>query len=80
MLNVEIIGWIGSALVLLSFFWDGFKMRMINGLGAAFWVLYGVLIGSESLMFVNSAIICIHLYKVLIKLNYLLCLFRKKSV
>jgi len=67
MLNVEIIGWIGSALVLLSFFWDGFKMRIINGLGAAFWVLYGVLIGSESLMFVNSAIICIHFYKVLIK-------------
>jgi len=30
-------------------------------------VLYGVLIGSESLMFVNSAIICIHFYKVLIK-------------
>ena len=65
--NVEIVGWFGSALVLISFFWDGLKMRMINGLGAAVWVLYGILIGSESLMFVNSAIICIHLYKVLIK-------------
>ena len=65
--NVEIVGWLGSALVLISFFWDGLKMRMINGLGAAFWVLYGILIGSESLMFVNSAIICIHLYKVLMK-------------
>ena len=65
--NVEIIGWLGSALVLKSFFWDGLKMRMINGIGAAFWVLYGVLIGSESLIFVNSAIICIHLYKVFIK-------------
>ena len=65
--NVEIVGWLGSALDLISFFWDGLKMRMINGLGAAVWVLYGILIGSESLMFVNSAIICIHLYKVLIK-------------
>ena len=65
--NVEIVGWLGSALVLISFFWDGLKMRMINGLGAAFWVFYGILIGSERLMFVNSAIICIHLYKVLIK-------------
>ena len=65
--NVEIVGWFGSALVLISFFWDGLKMRMINGLGAAVWVRYGILIGSESLMFVNSAIICIHLYKVLIK-------------
>ena len=65
--NVEIVGWFGSALVLISFFWDGLKMRMINGFGAAFWVLYGILIGSESLMFVNSAIICIHLYKLLIK-------------
>ena len=40
--NVEIVGWLGSALVLISFFWDGLKMRMINGLGAAFWVLYGL--------------------------------------
>ena len=35
--NIELIGWIGSTLVILSFFWDGWKMRAINGLGCLAW-------------------------------------------
>ena len=65
--NIELIGWIGSTLVILSFFWDGWKMRAINGLGCLTWAFYAIVQGSMSLLFVNVAIICVHIYKTLSK-------------
>ena len=65
--NIELVGWIGSTLVILSFFWDGLKMRAINTFGCLSWMFYAIVQGSMSLLFVNAAIICVHIYKTLSK-------------
>ncbi|MBL6911755.1 MAG: YgjV family protein [Candidatus Marinimicrobia bacterium] len=65
--NIEVVGWIGSTLVIISFFFDGPKMRVINGLGCLAWMFYAIVQGSMSLLFVNVAIICVHIYKTLSK-------------
>ena len=65
--NIELVGWIGSTLVILSFFWDGWKMRVINSFGCFSWMFYAIVQESMSLLFVNVAIICVHLYKTLSK-------------
>ena len=65
--NIELVGWIGSTLVILSFFWDGWKMRAINTFGCLSWMFYAIVKGSMSLLFVNAAIICVHIYKTLSK-------------
>jgi len=69
--NVEIIGWIGSTFVLFSFMFDGWKMRVLNGIGAAMWLGYGLIQGSLSLAFLNGIIICIHIFKVIQNSNKL---------
>ena len=65
--NIELIGLIGSTLVILSFFWDGWNMIAFNGLGCLAWAFYAIVQGSMSLLFVNVAIICVHIYKTLSK-------------
>ena len=65
--NIELVGWVGSTLVILSFFWDGWKMRAINTFGCLSWMFYAIVQGSMSLLFVNAAIICVHIYKTISK-------------
>ena len=61
--NIEVVGWIGSTLVIISFFFDGPKMRVINGLGCLAWMFYAIVQWSMSLLFVNAAIVFVHIYK-----------------
>ena len=61
----EIIGWIGTAFVLISFGFDGSKLRILNSVGAGLWLYYGIVGGSGSIMFLNGSILCIHIYKLL---------------
>ncbi|MDA7641327.1 hypothetical protein OAS41_00740 [Candidatus Marinimicrobia bacterium] len=65
--NIELVGWVGSTLVILSFFWDGWKMRVINTFGCLSWMFYAIVQESMSLLFVNAAIIFVHIYKTLSK-------------
>ena len=66
-MNIELVGWIGSMLVIISFLFDGLKMRIINGLGCLSWMCYAIIQGSMSLLFVNAAIICVHIFKTFYK-------------
>ena len=61
--NIELVGWIGSTLVIISFFFDESKMRVINGLGCLAWMFYAIVQGSMSLLFVNAAIVIVHIFK-----------------
>lgn len=61
-MNYEIVGLIGTLIVMLSFTQKEIvKVRVINAVGSAFFVIYGILIGSISNWLLNGAIIIIHI-------------------
>lgn len=62
----EIIGYIGSALVLISFMMVSvYKLRIVNMLGSLFCVVYGLLIGAYPTVVMNVALVCINVYYLL---------------
>ena len=59
----EIIGIIASAFVLVSFLFKGeLKIRYINVFGCLIFVIYGILIKSFSVYFMNGALVLVHIY------------------
>ncbi len=59
----EIVGYIGSLGILISFLMkDMLKLRIVNTFGCAFFVLYGILLNSIPVIATNGIIICINLY------------------
>lgn len=63
----EIIGYIGSLGILLSFLMkDINNLRIVNTIGCAFFVLYGILLGySVPIIATNAIIICINVFYLL---------------
>jgi len=60
----EIIGIIATGFVLLSFlFTEEKRIRQINIIGAAIFVVYGIIISAISVYILNGALILIHIYK-----------------
>ena len=58
----EIFGYIGTVLILSSFLVENiFRLRLINTIGACFWIIYGVGIFAGPTIVVNSCVIVIHL-------------------
>lgn len=63
-MNYEFIGTVASVIVLASFLMNDEKhIRIINILGASFFVAYGLFIHAFSVWFLNAALILIHVYK-----------------
>jgi hypothetical protein len=61
-MNWEIFGYIGTVLILSSFLVENiFRLRLINTIGACFWIIYGVGISASPTIVVNSCVIIIHL-------------------
>ena len=61
-MNYEIIGIVATLFVLLSFLMKKIELvRIINIIGAAFFVVYGLLIGAFSTWLLNAILIIIHL-------------------
>jgi 4-amino-4-deoxy-L-arabinose transferase-like glycosyltransferase len=60
-MNWEIFGYIGTVLILVSFLIENvFKLRLVNTIGAIFWLVYGVGIMAKPTIVVNLAVIIIH--------------------
>ena len=60
---MEILGFVAGAITLISFFFSKiFVVRMINIVGAALFLAYGVLTGAWSIMAFNVALIIIHVF------------------
>ena len=60
----EIIGIIATLFVLLSFLFTNEKrIRQINIIGAAIFVIYGIIISALSVYVLNGALVIIHIYK-----------------
>lgn len=65
-MNIEILGTIASVFVLISFLMKGeFKIRLINIAGALLFVIYGLCDNAFSVWFLNSALVLIHLVKLI---------------
>ena len=61
---IEIVGWIATILILISFMFEGMKLRVINSIGAVIWLYYGYEVGSGSIMFLNGTLIGIQSLKI----------------
>lgn len=60
-MSVELVGLIGTVFVLLSFLMKEVKhIRLINIIGAALFVIYGLLIGAYSTWILNGTLVIIH--------------------
>jgi len=59
----EYVGYIASAIVLLSFLMKKMKnLRIVNSIGCFAFIIYGSLIDAIPLIVTNAAIVLIHLY------------------
>ena len=65
---VEALGIIATIFVLLSFLFRAEKkIRIVNIIGAALFVAYGILMGALSVWLLDAALIIIHIYFLLRK-------------
>lgn len=61
--STEYIGYIASAVVLLSFLMRKMStLRIVNTIGCAFFILYGFLLDSIPVIITNVAIVIINVY------------------
>lgn len=67
---VELIGYLASALIVLSLLMASvLKLRIINLVGATVFTVYGLLIGSWPVILTNAAIVVIDIYYLVIMLR-----------
>lgn len=63
-MNNEILGIIATSFILIAFLQDGeCTIRILDGVGAVLFVLYGFLIGSFSTVLLNSILVIIQSVK-----------------
>jgi hypothetical protein len=61
---LEIIGWIATTFIISSFLInDMIRLRSVNLIGAFCWLIYGIMAGSSSIIFLNVVIIAIQTFK-----------------
>jgi len=59
---IDVIGWIATALTLLSFLSTKMEvLRMVNLLGCFFWIAFGLLNKTNPIIVTNAVIATIHL-------------------
>lgn len=69
---LEIIGYVGSAFVLISFLMATvIKLRIVNSIGSIISVVYGLLIHAYPTVVMNAALLCINIF-------YLIKMYRYK--
>jgi len=60
---IEIIGWVATVFVILSFTQNNLiRLRILSLIGSILWAIYGILIESSSVIFLNFVIIFIQIY------------------
>lgn len=63
-MSIEIIGYLGTAFVLASFMMSDIKkLRLVNIIGGLLWIVYGIVVGSSSIIVGNVLIVLIQGYK-----------------
>ncbi len=60
---IEIVGYVASAFVLLSFVMKEMtKLRIVNIAGCGFFIAYGIMIPSWPVIITNAAIVCLNVF------------------
>jgi hypothetical protein len=60
---IEGIGYIAMLIILYSFTIENmYKLRLVNSIGSAFWIVYGIGIMAGPTIMVNSCVLMIHSY------------------
>lgn len=63
-MNIEILGWVATLIIIVSFLVNDIKtLRTFSLIGAILWVIYGFVIQSSSIVFLNLVIVGIQIYK-----------------
>ncbi|MGB0933875.1 MAG: YgjV family protein [Lishizhenia sp.] len=64
----EIIGYLGSLLILVAFTMSDIKrLRYLNSIGCALFVVYGIFLGSIPIVLTNVAILFVNFYYLFLK-------------
>ncbi len=67
---VQLIGYIGSALVLVSFLMVSvYKLRVVNSIGSVVCVIYGFIIGAYPTVVMNLCLVAINVYYLIKMIN-----------
>lgn len=63
---MEALGIISSLLVLISFLFNNMKIvRIVNIIACIVFIIYGISINSFSVIFLNGALIIVHIVKII---------------
>ena len=63
--TLDIIGWAAAIFVIISFLINNMLwLRIINMVGAALWLTYGIIDTSYSIIFLNVIIVSIQFFKI----------------
>lgn len=58
---IEILGWLSTALTILSFIPKGEeKIRLINGIACIAWIVYGISLKQNPIIVVNTLVLVLH--------------------
>ncbi len=63
--TLNIVGWAATTFIIISFLINNMLwLRIINMIGAALWLTYGIIDTSYSIIFLNVIIVSIQFYKI----------------
>ena len=67
---IDIIGWVATLFVIVSFLIDKILwLRTVNLIGASLWLAYGIIDLSYSIIFLNLVVVSIQIYKIILILG-----------
>jgi hypothetical protein len=55
----DLVGWAATAAFTASYFMPEHRLRLVQMLGAALWLAYGVLLGSAPIIVANSLVLVV---------------------
>jgi hypothetical protein len=65
-MNIELLGYIGTAVVMASFMMSNVKwLRIVNSIGCSIWIFYGFQIESMPVVLTNVGILAINLFHII---------------
>ena len=68
--TLDIVGWAATIFIIISFLINNMLwLRIINMVGAALWLTYGIIDTSYSIIFLNVIIVSIQFYKISVILS-----------
>ena len=65
MTPIELLGYLATGVVLISFLFEGERMRFFNAIGGMLWMIWGFLLSHLLVWILNGLIILIHMVQLI---------------